>query len=167
MFYDQTMGNTLMQSAEQSGPYAYTIGYNPSQISLANPWDPTQPGWNAPRTLYVDSTGAITNSALDVSITMPYIKTPLTYAWNANVQYEFLHNWVLEAGYSGSHGIRESLLNAYPVNWAPLASASLPINGITTNTATNAASACPLSWNSGNRYRHGHVGIGEIQRPAA
>jgi len=144
MFYDQTMGNTLMQSAEQSGPYAYTIGYNPSQISLANPWDPTKPGWNAPRVLYQDlKSGAITNSGLDVSITMPYIKTPLTYAWNANVQYEFLHNWVLEAGYSGSHGIRESLLNAYPVNWAPLASASVPINGITTNTATNAALRAP------------------------
>ena len=32
----------------------------------------------------------------------------LVYEWNLNTQYEFLPTWVLELGYVGSHGIRET-----------------------------------------------------------
>ena len=57
---------------------------------------------------------------------------PTVYEWNLNTQTEFLHNWVLELGYVGSHGIHVSGFlpvagvtsggNAEPINLAQLAS---------------------------------------------
>ena len=53
---------------------------------------------------------------------------PLTYEWNANVQYEFLPSWVLEVGYVGSHGIHQASPGAVQNNTADGSPISTPYN---------------------------------------
>ena len=59
-----------------------------------------------------------------------------------NLQYEFLPKWVLEVGYVGSHGIHQAQ-NLHLLNEPGLASPGNPINGITTNTTSNASLRVP------------------------
>ena len=64
------------------------------------------------------------------------IHTPLVRQYNINFQYEFAARTVLEAGYVGSSGINLTDYN-HNYNSAYIATASHPINGITTTTAAN------------------------------
>ncbi len=70
------------------------------------------------------------------------LHTPLTRQYNLNFQYEFVRSWVIEGGFVGSSSL--NLLDQYhSVNTPLLASPSDPINGITVNTAANAALRLP------------------------
>src|SRR6185295_5059507 len=69
--------------------------------------------------------------------------TPTVYQYNLNVQYEFLHNWLLELGYAGSHGIRQfqpTSTDGVRFNPAQFASPTNPVNcgydGIITHCIT-------------------------------
>ena len=83
-----------------------------------------------------------TSSNLNLPFITQDIHTPLTRQYNLNIQYEFLPTWVLEVGFVGSSGINQTDYN-HNVNTALLASASNPINGITTNTTQNVALRVP------------------------
>ena len=80
----------------------------------------------------------------------PVYLVPTTYQWNLNTQYEFLPQWVLEAGLRGKprdppgsrlHSRRR--IAFHQINEAQLASPTNPINGLTTNTVANAAVRVP------------------------
>jgi hypothetical protein len=76
----------------------------------------------------------------------PNFPTPLTYQYNLQAQYEFLHDWVLEVGYVGSRGIHlypQGGVTERELNQALLASPTNPVNGITTNTVANASVRVP------------------------
>ena len=83
-----------------------------------------------------------TSSNLSQVLVEQNILMPLMNQWNLNTQYEFAHDWVLELGYVGSHGIHQYSGNRQ-INEADLASPSNPINGITTNTVANASLRVP------------------------
>jgi len=104
------------------------------------------PLWGDPKT------GATSN--LQLNLSPQDMKTPVTYEWNLNTQYEFLPNWVLELGYVGSHGIRQeqggSVINADNWNMAQLITPTSTINGITCDNLT-AATACNTSANANLR----------------
>lgn len=146
MFYDRIGGGTFVHGLEQGYPYAITLDYSGignNPYSNANPY-PTEAqlplGTFASRwaNFATGQTSNLNTPAVDQDV-----HTPLTREYNLNVQYEFLRNWVLEAGFVGSSSI--NLIDQYhTVNSALLASVQNPINGITTNTQANAPFRVPI-----------------------
>jgi hypothetical protein len=117
-FYDRA-GNTIYnKSATQGSPYDTPV----AQSGAAN-WYSTEAspycsvptagisvncatpalGWT-PR-FFNPATG--TGSITAVLSANPIYLVPVTYEWNANVQYEFVNQWVLELGYVGSRGVHQ------------------------------------------------------------
>ena len=148
IFYDRVGADRFVHSVEQGNPYAVTLDYTPPAsfgYSLANPF-PAQPvvGEFAQRWANL-ATGA--NSALNAPFLVTSTHTPTVRQYNLTFQYEFAPRWVLEAGYVGSSGINLTDYNHDAYNIPSIASASNPINGITTDTSANAALRVPyLGW---------------------
>jgi len=146
MFYDRIGGGTFVHGLEQGYPYAITLDYSGignNPFNNANPY-PTEAqlplGTFASRWANF-ATGQTSN--LNTPTVDQDVHTPLTREYNLNVQYEFLRNWVLEAGFVGSSSI--NLIDQYhTVNSPLLASPQTPINGLTTNSQTNAAFRVPI-----------------------
>jgi hypothetical protein len=128
---------------------------------LANPWvlpsvilpGPSGTYGFPPR--WVNTT-TFANSGISQTAVQQDLKTPLTYEWNLNTQYEFKRNWVLELGYVGSHGIHQvgqsrsgaqgQGTTVQGFNLAPLAGAgcsSCALTGVTTNTVANVVLRVP------------------------
>ncbi len=152
MFYDRVGGGTFVHGLEQGYPYAVTLDYTgPNSYTSANPYPTTPLGVFAsrwanfngcqPQCLAGPAPGAI--STLNTPSLTESLHTPLTRQYNLTFQYEFVRNWVLEAGFVGSSSL--NLLDQYhDINGAQLASPSNPINGITTNTTANAPFRVPV-----------------------
>jgi Carboxypeptidase regulatory-like domain len=150
LFYDRIGGGSFVHAVEQGYPYAVTLDYSGSAaapFTNANPYPSTPLGTFASR--WVNFGGCqpacllgAPNSAIDSPTLDMALHTPLTRQYNINVQYQFVHNWILEAGYVGSSSI--NLLDQYhSVNVPLIASPSNPINGITVNTVANAELRVP------------------------
>jgi hypothetical protein len=150
LFYDRIGGGSFVHAVEQGYPYAVTLDYSgtaAAPFSNANPYPSTPLGTFASR--WVNFNGCqpecllgAPNSAIDSPTLDMALHTPLTRQYNINLQYEFVHNWIVEAGYVGSSSL--NLLDQYhSVNTPLIASPSNPINGITVNTVDNAALRVP------------------------
>ena len=100
--------------------------------SFSNPFPPVALGF-LPRT---------PTSQLSDRIAGPYYRIPLLQQWNASAQVRLARTLSLDIGYVGSHG--DHLLIARGLNQPLLASAAQPVNGITANTAANAALRVPI-----------------------
>ena len=142
MFYDRVQAYYFVRAYQESPPYAASLGYGPFNThTLANPFPDVPTGSYPSRwsNLACNSSGAEcsgTGSNLSTMFLNPDIQTPLTYQYNVSIQYEFLHNWVLDLAYVGSRGT--NLMNSYKnVNLAQLATADNPINGQIANTKAN------------------------------
>jgi hypothetical protein len=135
MFYDRIGGNLFVHSVEQGNPYAVTLDYAgqaAQPASLQNLF-PSTPLIFVPR--WVDfATGKTSN--LNLPFIAENIHTPLVRQYNLGFQWEFLRNWVLDAGFVGSSGINLADYN-HNYNTAALASPTNPVNGQTTNTVQN------------------------------
>jgi hypothetical protein len=115
-FYDRA-GNTIYnKSATQGSPYDTPIAESAAANWYSNTASPycsvptpgitcNQPalGWT-PR-FFNPVTGSGSNLAI-LSTSTTYL-VPVTYEWNANIQYEFANQWVLELGYVGSRGVHQ------------------------------------------------------------
>jgi len=127
----------VIHAVQEGRPYADTTGLQHDIASLQSPFQDRPlaflPRWFNFQTL----TGSSFNSPF-----YDRLHTPLVRQYNLGIQYEFLANYVLEAAFVGSSGINIMNYN-HNVNIAGLASPSNPINGITTNTAANAAARVP------------------------
>jgi hypothetical protein len=145
-FYDRVGVTTYNKSTQTSIPYA--VPYQQSGAanyfsSFSQPYAPAALGWT-PRWA-----SATTTSNLNVVLTAPVYPTPLTYEWNLNAQYEFAPRWVVELGYVGTRSIHQApdnTVNAvleHQINESLLASAAAPVNGINTNTTSNASLRVP------------------------
>jgi hypothetical protein len=151
LFYDRIGGGAFVHGLEQGYPYAVTLDYSgaaTAPYSSQNPYPSTPLGTFASRWVNFNGcqpeclNGAPT-SALDTPTLDTALHTPLTRQYNLNFQYEFVRSWVLEAGFVGSSSI--NLLDQYhSINNPYLASPSNPVNGITVNTAANAALRVPI-----------------------
>jgi hypothetical protein len=84
------------------------------------------------------------------------LTVPVTYEWNANTQWEFVRDWVLEVGYVGSHGIHQAdesrtgaqgqATTIIAQNVAPLVGpgcTSCALTGVTSNTVQNVVLRVP------------------------
>jgi hypothetical protein len=118
-FYDTIYGNLLIDNQLNLPPYS-GAGSGPSPQNQANvlhaPWQAgVGPLAWTPRYMYrapVDSHGAtcpagICSSGLGYTSDSPRLghRLPLVQEYNLDLQYEFLHGWVADVGYVGSHGI--------------------------------------------------------------
>jgi len=167
-FYDRA-GNTIYNKAATQGiPYEVSVAQTGSANWFSNEASPyctvptvgvacttPQLGWT-PR-YFNPATG--TGSNLVVLATAQQYYLPVTYEWNANIQYEFANNWVLELGYVGSHGVHQvpdatlgGGILEHNINQPLLASPSSPLDCgtaavpgpcLTTNTAANATLRVP------------------------
>ena len=152
-FYDRIPGQ--LGDIISAPPYAISLALSGAQnyaSTLAVPFASTPLGWT-PRFATVNPPAGQANSSnLSVTSIAQNFLTPVTYQWNLNIQYEFLHGWILELGYVGSHGIHQfatinGAASSPPFNVPRLVSASDPgIVGdgtVTTNTAANASLRVP------------------------
>jgi carboxypeptidase family protein/TonB-dependent receptor-like protein len=135
----------------------------PSAATLADPWvlPPVVAGpagtYGFPlRWVNQVNPTTFTSSGLSQTVVQQDLKTPLTYEWNLNTQYEFHRNWVLELGYVGSHGIHQvgqsrsgaqgQGTTVQGFNLAPLAGAgctSCALTGVLSNTVLNVPGRVP------------------------
>ena len=142
MFYDRIGADRFVHAVEQGNPYATTLDYSGS---AAAPFTIQSPFPNLPLGQFVQrwaNFSTLQTSELSVPYLAQSIHTPLIRQYNLNLQYEFAPRWVLEVGYVGSSGINLLDYN-HNVNTALLASASDPINGLTTTTVANVALRTP------------------------
>ena len=102
-----------------------------SQVPF-NPGPSAVPVWE-PRTATSELT--VSNFASDYD-------APRAQHFSANVQYEFVTDFLLELGYVGVRGSR--IVRGRQINQPFLASPENPVNGVTTNTVANASQRVPL-----------------------
>jgi hypothetical protein len=139
MFYDRVQAYYFVRAYQESPPYAVSLSYGPGNShTLQNPFPDIPVGsypsrWSSLACNPDGTNCAGGGSSLSTMFLNPDIKIPLTYQYNVSIQYELLHNWVLDVAYVSSHGTR--LMNSYKnVNLARLATPANPINGQTANT---------------------------------
>jgi hypothetical protein len=119
-FYDLIGGENFAHGTQQAAPYAETLGgVNAATGTLQLPYITTPANWVP---LWVTASGGSSNIAQ--SGVGPYMPTPVTYSWNLNTQYEFLHDWSLEVGYVGSRGIHQ-VVSGQIINAAMLTNAAI------------------------------------------
>ncbi len=115
-------------------------GADLANTSWQNPFpDPVPPSTAFP--IYLPITLGSTRSTLP---TDPYLKQPYTQQWSGSVEYS-THSLLFNLGYVGSASTH--LIAGFDPNQPILASASNPVDGLTTNTVENRASRVPyLGW---------------------
>jgi Carboxypeptidase regulatory-like domain/TonB-dependent Receptor Plug Domain len=117
IFYDAVYANLLANNNAGNGPYNGFADASYFANSLQQPIASAATGgilgWS-PRTLQVVSGNAATgatnitddaggNGLPDTSDNQ-HLAVPLVQSYNLDVQYQVLHNWILDVGYVGSHG---------------------------------------------------------------
>ena len=81
--------------------------------------------------------------AIGLNAVDPSLRTPYLQQYGLNLQYQASAETVIELGYLGTKGSR--LATQRLINQPMLASASAPVNGLTTNTSGNAALRVPYT----------------------
>jgi hypothetical protein len=147
LFYDRIGADRFVHALEQGNPYAVTLDYSgaaAASFTIANPFPDIPLGgfaqrFNNPTAACLANPTPILatcTSNLNVPFLNQIIHTPTVRQYNVNFQYEFAPSWVLEMGYVGSSAINLVDYN-HNYNTAQMATASNPVNGITTTTAAN------------------------------
>jgi len=133
VFYHEASADDLYIPDARQPPYAANraaSGQANFFSSLAQPFDPTPVGF-VPRWYCATGTCAGQSSNILFPFLAETLPTPVAYQYNLNVQYEFLHNWVLEVGYVGSHAIhifQPTSTDGVRFNPGQLAGPSNPVN---------------------------------------
>ena len=152
MFYDRVQAYYFVRAYQESPPYAVSLSYfPPNSYTLEDPFPDLPTGsypsrWSS-LTCDPDGTNCTppwipSGSNLSTMFLNPKVDVPLTYQYNASIQYEFLRNWVLDVAYVGSKGTK--LMNSYRnINLAQLATPESPINGQIANTTENVGLRVP------------------------
>ncbi len=167
LFYDRVGSSKFVHAVEQGDPYAVTLDvaspFAAAPFGLANPF-PTTPLGFTPRyynPAYAENCGnelALCTSDLNQPF-YSVVHTPLTRQYNLGIQYEFAPQWVLEVGYVGSSGINQADYN-HNYNTAIIASASNPVNGLTTTTVANVDARVPyLGYDPAGLQGTGYDGV--------
>lgn len=139
MYYSRTSVNDAFHLF--SNPPFYQSRSNSSVLNAAatfeNPFNPAPPPIGAfpvwlPRT---------STTALSMTVVNPDFRAPNADQWSLNTQYAINGSTMLQVGYVGTRG--ENIQVTQSLNQPYLASASDPVNGITTNTIQNAAQRVP------------------------
>lgn len=136
VFYTRPNGNAVLQTVVSQPFVSLNVLAGPSAgaATFQNPFNPApKAGVFTPRTTAAPLTADFVGEGYD---------SPLTQQYSLDVEYEFAPKTLLEVGYVGTRGNRLAL--SRNLNDPLLASPTNPINGITTNTAGNAAQRVPI-----------------------
>jgi len=142
IFYDRPESAVEEMQTLTEAPYAATAGASGaanSSATLANPFPGYASGWGTPRAV---NFALGTSSNLNIRTISANLKTPQTQKWNLEIDKRLPGSVDLTMTYAGAHSIHLQD-TARQINEAQLASASNPVNGITMNTAANAALRVP------------------------
>jgi len=150
-FYDRIGINQIVHAVQEGKPYADTLANVQFSTSLQDPFQ-NRPLAFIPRWFDLDpaSPTYLQGSNFD-SPFYDRIQTPLVRQYNLGMQYEFVRNYVLDIAFVGSSGINTANYS-HVINMANLVCTALvttncttgSINGITTNTASNAYGRVPF-----------------------
>ncbi len=144
IFYDRLASRPLIQSlGGRSAPWfrQYSLsGTSNAASSLQNPFPvpPALSEFPIPFELPHPLSG---RPPLNVMFLDPGIRTPYVQQYSLNIQKAFAPGLLMEVGYVGSKGTRLEELRGF--NQSLLASVSKPVNGLTTNSASNAKDRVP------------------------
>ena len=121
---------------------AGSTSYFNTNGSLANPFPqlPTRSQFPILPQLYAQNT-ATSPAAIGIFDIDPKLRTPYYQQYGSNIQYQISRGFLLEVGYVGSRG--EHLPVQTELDQAQIASATNPVNGVTTNNTgvTDSAAA--------------------------
>ena len=140
IYYGRTSVNDAYQQVANL-PFVQHIsnsGVTNAAATFQNPWQPAPlpvtsfPYWQ-PRT---------PTSQLSFSAISPNWDPPTMEQWSFDVQSKLTNTIMLQVGYVGNHGSNIELTQS--VDQPLLASPGSPVNGITTNTLTNAPQRVPI-----------------------
>ncbi|HEY4378850.1 MAG TPA: TonB-dependent receptor [Acidobacteriaceae bacterium] len=140
IYFDHPSGG-FSESTIGQQPFAvqsFSFDSQNAGATLAHPFSPSLPADSSypiyqPR---VSGGGAFTNGV------SPHVRDPLTQEFNLNLQYAPAHDYLLEVGYVGAHTTHSP--GSLEFNQASLASPQHPVNGETTNTASNVIQRLPF-----------------------
>jgi hypothetical protein len=107
--------------------------------TLQSPFDPLLP----PTASFPIYQPRIAGGGAFTSGVSPHVIDPYTQEYNLNLQYAFGRDYLVEAGYVGTHTTHAP--GSLEFNQALLASAQNPVNGTTTNTAANVIQRLPYA----------------------
>ena len=107
--------------------------------TLQSPFDPLLP----PTASFPIYQPRIAGGGAFTSGVSPHVIDPYTQEYNLNLQYAFGRDYLVEAGYVGTHTTHSP--GSLEFNQALLASAQNPVNGTTTNTAANVIQRLPYA----------------------
>jgi outer membrane receptor protein involved in Fe transport len=139
IFFDRLSNQISLRTALAPPNYIKSdlSGTNANGASLANPFPtlplpsalPTTPLLPDPFTFPASS--LLATNAVDSNMGMPYM-----HQYVGNIQWEARKSLLVELGYVGSKGVK--LPNQMYINQARIATASNPVNGVTTTTTASA-----------------------------
>jgi hypothetical protein len=121
-------------SLQQLAFYAQNAG-----ATLQSPFDPLLP----PTSSFPIYQPRIAGGGAYTSGVSPHVTDPYTQEYNLNVQYAFARDFLLEAGYVGTHTTHSP--GSIEFNQALLVSGQNQVNGITMNTAANVIQRLPYA----------------------
>jgi len=141
IYYDRPSGDFAEGQLGQQPFSLQQISFNAQNAgaTLQNPFSPLLPSASSfpiyqPR---IAGGGSYTSGV------SPHVVDPYTQEYNLNVQYAFANDFLLEAGYVGSHTTHSP--GSVEFNQALLASTQNPVNGTTMNTAANVIQRLPFA----------------------
>lgn len=139
IYYSRTSVNDAFHLF--SNPPFYQSRSNSGVLNAAatfqNPFNPAPP----PITAFPVWLPRTSTSSLSVTTVDPNFRAPSAQQYSFNIQYGITQTMMWQVGYVGMRG--EHIQVTQSLNEAYLASASNPINGITTNTVSNAPQRVP------------------------
>lgn len=144
VFYERISNNAILQQLSALPFFSFfsTSGAAISFASFQNPFPVLPPNEAHPVVPVIYGTpNNIDRPLRSVFALDPQSRTPYMQHYSLNLQHELIPNVLWEIGYVGSKGTKLPFQRI--INQAVLASPSNPINGVTTNTAANAAQRVP------------------------
>jgi hypothetical protein len=144
IFYDR-LSNQLGLLTSQSAPNYLRAAYASADTvpySLQNPFPVLPVSSQFPQlpVIYAPPYTA-DHPAIGLNSMYPNLRVPYLNQWGMNVQWQAVHDTLVEIGYVGTKGTSLPVRRA--INQAVLASPDHPIYGITTNTTANTALRVP------------------------
>jgi hypothetical protein len=140
-YFDRPSGDFAEGQLGQQPFSLQQISFNAQNAgaTLQNPFSPLLP----PASSFPIYQPRIAGGGSYTSGVSPHVIDPYTQEYNLNLQFAFARDFLLEAGYVGTHTIHSP--GSVEFNQALLASAQNPVNGSTMNTAANVIQRLPYA----------------------
>jgi hypothetical protein len=141
IYYDRPSGGFVEGQIGQQPFSLQQLSFDAQNggATLQSPFDPLLP----PASSFPIYQPRLAGGGAFTSGVSPHVIDPYTQEYNLNFQYAFAKDFLVEAGYVGSHTTHSP--GSIEFNQALLASAQNPVNGTTMNTAANVIQRLPFA----------------------